>query len=100
MSIDQITRDIARKCGDDVSAAIHRNMALVGGATPMTQVAFSGAASALGAAAGSVLAVHFMMGGDKEAPDVVADRVWSMLRPLVVDSVQRFSAVNAPGGAA
>jgi hypothetical protein len=100
VSADQITRDIARKCGDDVSAAIHRNMALVGGATPMAQVAFSGAASAFGAAAGSVLAVHRLTGGEPVTTDEVLERVWSIIRPLAVRSLADAGVSGLKGGAA
>ena len=43
----RIVSDIADKCGDDVSGAIMRNIALVDGGHAMTKVAFVGGATAM-----------------------------------------------------
>jgi len=87
-----VVMDIARKCDEDVAGAIARNMALVSGASQMSQVAFMGAASALGAAGGAFLAVHNGLGGADTSDDEIAQALWSLLSPMVVRSVGRLRA--------
>ncbi|HUD92307.1 hypothetical protein [Sphingobium sp.] len=91
----QVIRDIARKCDDDVAAAIHRNMALVSGGTAMSTVAFAGATSALATAAGAFVAVHHGMGGGYATGEDVADGLLAILRPMVVRSVDRLNVQRA-----
>ena len=86
-----IVKDICHKCGEDVAGAIHRNMQLVDGEHEMAQVAFMGAASALGAAGGAFLALQEAAGGTS-TDEEVAEGLWSLLRPMVVRSVARKRA--------
>ncbi|MBB4859664.1 hypothetical protein HNO88_002993 [Novosphingobium chloroacetimidivorans] len=92
MSAAQILKDVALKCEADVTATIHRNMKLVDGGTAMSAVALAGASSALGTAAGTVLAVHLAVGGGHTSGDQAADALWNILRPMVVKSVDRVLA--------
>ena len=86
-----IVKDICHKCDEDVAGAISRNMQLVDGAHEMAQVAFMGAASALGAAGGAFLALQEATGGTSTS-DEVADGLWLLLKPMVVRSVTRKRA--------
>lgn len=85
-----IVMDIGRKCDEDVSGAINRNMALVSGEVQMSQVAFMGAASALGTAGGAFLAVHYSKGGAVVTDEEIAAALWSLLSPMVVRFVARL----------
>ncbi|MGO1303644.1 MAG: hypothetical protein ACTMKV_02545 [Sphingomonas parapaucimobilis] len=94
MNADHITRDIAAKCGDDVTATVKRNMALVDTPEAKLSVSLSAAASALGAASGSYLAMH----DARDQPPVhhlaAADGVWRSLRPMVLKAMADIHAMK------
>ena len=91
---DHITRDIARKCGDDVAVIVRRNMGLVDTPEAKLSVSLSAAASAMGAASGSYLAMH----DARDQPPVhhlaAADGVWRSLRPMVLRAMADIHAVK------
>lgn len=86
---DEINRDIARKCDEDVSGAIHRNMQLVEGGAAKAQIAFMGAGSALGSAGGAFLALHAAQYGEGVPDEEAAEALWLLLRPMVVRAIAR-----------
>lgn len=89
MSNDQMTHDIIRKCSEDVSGAIERNMMLVApDHDAMAQVTMMGAASAVGADAGAYAAILWRNGVPANVSDT-ADAAWSILRPMVVRGLER-----------
>lgn len=94
MSVDQITRDIARKCGDDVEAAVKRNMALVDTPEAKLSVSLVATASAMGAASGSYLAMHDARDQPPVHPLAAADGVWRTLRPMVLKAMADIHAAK------
>ena len=82
MSYDQITRDIAIKCGDDVCAAIRRNMALVDDPMSKTMVAMMAAGQAFAIPA-ALLAAR--LGAE---PDTVTDLLIARIRPIIADAIR------------
>ena len=84
MSGDHIIRDIARKCAEDVAAAIGRNMALANGAAEKLVVSMSAAASAMGTAAGSYLAFHDLQRLEPIYPAAAAKGLWRSLEPMTI----------------
>jgi len=85
MSYDQITRDIARKAGEDVCAAINRNMALVDDPMSKTMVAMMAAGQAFAIPA-ALLAIK--LGTD---PETVADVLIARVRPIIVDAIKELA---------
>jgi len=79
---EQITKDIGRKCADDVNAAIRRNQMLVGSRQDSLIIAMYAAATSVGAVTGTFSA----MTGGPALPDAEAiDDVWlNLLRPMVL----------------
>lgn len=91
--LSPIVRDIGHKCADDVSAAIRRNMRLMENGQEMAQVAFYGAAQAMGAAAGGMAAVLEADGNTRD-PGEVADHLWDILRPMVLKGLAEIQAAD------
>lgn len=89
----QIVQDIGRKCADDVSAAIRRNMQLMETGQEMAQVAIYGAAQAMGTASGG-LAAALAADGNMRDPTSVADHLWDLLRPMVLKGLHEIEAAN------
>jgi len=82
MSYDQITRDIGRKAGEDVCAAINRNMALVDDPMSKAMVAMMAAGQAFAISA-ALLAIK--LGTE---PETVADVLIARVRPIIVDAIK------------
>lgn len=82
MSYDQITRDISIKAGDDVCAAIRRNMALVDDPMSKTMVAMFAAGQAFAIPA-ALLAIK--MGTD---PATVTETLIERIRPIIADAIK------------
>lgn len=82
MSYDQITRDIAIKAGDDVCAAIKRNMALVDDPMSKTMVAMMAAGQAFAIPAGLLAA---KMGAD---PAQVTEVLIERIRPIIANAIK------------
>lgn len=79
---DEIIKDIGRKCGDDVSAAIRRNMLLMADQRGAMIVATYAAAAAIGAASGAFAA---FLDGPAEVDAATIDEMWTeILRPMVL----------------
>lgn len=98
-AIADTTRDIGRKCEEDVTDTIARGMRLAeldiegrDGGVAMAQVAMYGAAGAVGAAAGAFTAVIHHAFGQKPAPDDMADELLALLRPMVLRGMTRLDA--------
>lgn len=91
---DAIVRDLARKCSDDVSDAIHRNMQLVESRRDMAALAFAGAAIAVAVATGAFIGVR----EDAGDADAWADALMAELRPLVLSAVQHVQKPPGPSG--
>lgn len=89
-----IVRDIGRKCGEDASGAIRRNMALMGNSEEMAQVAVFGAGSALGTAAGAMAAHLERQTGKPVDGAEVADHLWALLRTTVLAGLQRIEGAR------
>lgn len=81
---DHITRDIAAKCGDDVTDAIKRSIALVETGEAKVAVTLSAAANALGIAGGAYLGLHDAKGEEPLYPAAAADGLWRHLKPMVI----------------
>jgi hypothetical protein len=80
-----VTRDLMRKCGDDVAEVIMRSAYLAESGISAAVIATGGAASALGIAAGAFAATL-----DKPvAPSDAADALWEKLRPTVIRAFQQ-----------
>ncbi len=94
MSADQLTRDIAAKCGDDVTAAIKRNMALVDTPEAKLSVSLSAAASAMGTASGSYLAMHDARDQPPVHQFAAADGIWRTLKPMVLKAMKAIRAIH------
>lgn len=84
---DPITADIGRKCSDDVSAAIRRNMLLMQDNLSAAQVAVIGAGGALGMAAGAMCAHLEELAGAQMDNEGIADALWDILRPMCLASL-------------
>jgi hypothetical protein len=82
MSYDQITRDISMKAGDDVCAAIKRNMALVGDPMSKTMIAMFAAGQAF--AIPAALLAHKM----QAEPQAVMEALIDQIRPIIVDAIK------------
>jgi S-methylmethionine-dependent homocysteine/selenocysteine methylase len=79
---NQIISDVGKKCADDVSAAIRRNMQLADGAREQMVVGMYAAAAAIGAATGALGA---FMGRPSTLTAEQVDEAWSgILRPMVL----------------
>lgn len=77
-----ILKDLGRKCGDDVTGAIHRNMLLSDSTAGKLAISSYGAVEALAAFSG-VVAAH--MGHDDGMTPEFLDEMWSQfLRPLML----------------
>ncbi|WP_298165001.1 hypothetical protein [Novosphingobium sp.] len=85
MSYDQITRDIAIKCSDDVCAAIDRNMALVDDPMSKTMVAMMAAGRAFAIPAGLLAA---RIGAE---PDTVTEVLIERIRPIIADAIKAIA---------
>jgi hypothetical protein len=86
-AVDQILQDIGRKCGEDVSAAIGRNMLLFDGKREAMIIATYGAATAIGAANGAFSA--YMDGPDAIDANLV-DQLWAeILRPMILGDLSQ-----------
>lgn len=94
---DALTRDIARKCADDVSAAIRRNMALVDGPAEKLAVSMSAAASAMGSATGSYLAYHDLQRAEPIYPAAAAKGLWRALEPMTLRAMTDIRERNGQG---
>lgn len=82
---DAITRDIGRKCADDVGDAIRRNMQLMGDKRGKMIVATYGAATAIGAANGAFAA---MADGQLTIDEAFVDQCWAeVLRPMILGQI-------------
>jgi hypothetical protein len=82
MSYDQITRDIAMKAGDDVCAAIKRNMALVDDPMSKTMIAMFAAGQAFAIPAALLAA---KMGAE---PDTVTEVLIEHIRPIIATAIK------------
>lgn len=83
IQFDNLTQDIGSKCADDVRAAIHRNMKLIGTQPGALAVSLYAAVTAFGATTG---ALHAWMNieADGQSPEVV-DQVWAeLIRPMLL----------------
>lgn len=84
---DRIAKDIGRKCSDDVSAAIHRNMNLMTTQRGAFMVAAYGAATAIGAASGAFSALADDIPQPNEA---MIDAMWrDFLRPIALGQLPK-----------
>lgn len=87
LDTERVIRDVGRKCGDDVSGAIRRNVALMESQRGAMIVTTYAAAAAIGAANGAFNA--FMNGPDK-IDEALVDQLWAdLLRPMVVGELSR-----------
>jgi hypothetical protein len=82
-NLDPIVRDIAHKAADDVSGAIHRNLALVQPGQQRAQVALMACASSMAAACAAFLAVNEQLGGARTSDNEAADALWDLMKPMV-----------------
>lgn len=79
---DQIIQDIGRKCAEDVSGAIRRNMLLMLDGRGKMMIASYAAATAIGAANGAFAAY---LGGPTAIDEQFVDQLWDdILRPMVL----------------
>lgn len=83
--VDQLAKDMGRKCADDVSAAIRRNMQLMPDRHGKMVVSTYAAAAAIGAANGAFAA---MAEGPLEIDEAFVDQCWSeILRPMILGQI-------------
>lgn len=84
---DQMIKDIGRKCADDVSAALRRNMQLMPDPRSKMIVTAYGASAAIGAANGAFAA---MGDGPQEIDEAFVDQCWSeILRPMILGRIAK-----------
>lgn len=89
-SADAIAKDIGRKCADDVSAAIKRNMHLMPDHRGKFLVAVYAAVTGIAAATGAFAAT---IGGGPEPDERMVDELWtSFFRPLALGQLPDLSA--------
>lgn len=79
MRYDHITRDLARKAGDDACGAIFRAASLTPDLDAKIQIALFAAGAAMAIPA-SWLAMR--LGTD---PEATADALWCCIRPMIMD---------------
>lgn len=89
--------DLSRKCGDDVSAAILRTIALVDNDADRLCIALSGAAIAMANLKGIIQGVHDLT--EDEASKATVDILGEMLAPggmekLIADAKTRADKFN------
>jgi hypothetical protein len=80
---DVILADIGRKCADDVSDAINRNMKLAGGQRGALIIAAYATAASCGATTGAFAAYEGKATANIDADDI--DAVWTQfIRPMML----------------
>ena len=90
---DIITRDLARKAGDDATAAVYRTLALHDDLAAKSMIATMAAGQTLAIAAAMLAAKMKAQGLQREGQaEAVIDAPWSIMRPIALDSVK-----NGPG---
>ena len=78
---DQICKDIALKCGQDVNSTMLRNMRLMRDGDQMAMVAVSGMAVASAIATGAIFAEEASIG---TIPDKALDSMWdTLIKPMM-----------------
>ncbi len=85
---DAIAKDIGRKCADDVSAAIKRNMHLMPDRRGKFLVAAYAAVTGIAAATGAFAAT---IGGGPDPDEQMVDELWAeFFRPLALGQLPKF----------
>lgn len=90
---DQLTRDLARKAGDDAVASIYRTMALHDEAASKSMIATMAAGQALGVASIALMAKLQSEGNDIDAThaEKVVDALWTFIRPIAISTVEKVA---------
>lgn len=87
---EAIIKDLGRKCGDDVAAAMRRTMLLADDRAGALAIAAYGAGHAFGALCGATAAV---MGDEITLTPEFMDEVWAkFLRPIAVGEMSKEPA--------
>ena len=82
ITYDPITKDLARKCADDVGAAMGRTMLLGDNLESQAAIALMAAGTA-NAVAAAVMAALI----EADDAEVVADALWAAMRPQLISAI-------------
>lgn len=87
---DQMAKDLARKCADDVHDAMWRTILLAESDGQRAAIAMMAAANA-----NAITAAIFarLIGSDK--PEAVADALWEQMRPMLISAIQSTKGAAA-----
>lgn len=85
LNVTHVGRDIARKCGEDVTSAVHRNFALCDEIDDRAWIAIYSASMAVATAAGAIRAAMPAV-----SPQEVAVSLFAMLEPLAFQSIAKM----------
>jgi hypothetical protein len=79
---DQMAKDLARKCADDVRSAMWRTVLLAENDGQRGAIAMMGAANA-----NAITAAIFarLIGSDN--PEAVAEALWEQMRPMLISAI-------------
>ena len=89
--LDHMTRDIGRKCADDVSGAMRRNILLADDMQGMVAISAYGAAAAIGLATG-MFAQQSGAANDEVISAAMIDELWvNLIRPIAVQAERKIN---------